>query len=150
MLIKVALTITVLIFTAYGLLPFAAAAYAYRKYQDYGNIAAMEKAIALDPHGPYLYVASEYYSRKGRLFDALRYMEEATSQYDGASRIWHILNGYGTLKFRIGSIHEAKIAFQESLFFMPYASQNTQAIEGLQRIEKIIAQSRGGQNANPS
>lgn len=143
MLIKVALTITVLIFTAYGLVPFVAAAYAYRKYKDYNNIAAMEKAIALDPHGPYLYVASEYYSRRGRLFDALRYMEEAASQYDGASRIWHILNGYGALKFRIGSIHEAKIAFQESLFFMPYASQNTQAIEGLKQIESIRKGKKG-------
>jgi len=147
MLIKIALTITVLIFTVHGLLPLVAAAYAYRKYKNYENIGAMEKAIALDPRGPYLYAAAEYYSRKGRLFDALRCMEEAALHYDGTDRIWNILNGYGALKFRVGSIHEAKIAFRESLFFMPYCNENRQAIESLQRIDEIFAQSRRPANA---
>ena len=142
MLIKMALTVMILIFTGYGLLPLIAAHYAYRKFKDYEDIAAIEKAVALHPHGPYLYVASEYYSRKGRLFEALRHMEEAVSQYDGEGRIWHFLNGYGALKFRAGSLFEAQKIFQESLFFMPYVKDNPQAIEGLQNIEKIIAQHR--------
>lgn len=140
LLIKIGITMMILVFTVYGLKPFLASIYAYKQHKNYDDVKSLERAVRFHPNGIYLYMAAQYHDSKGNYFQALRYMEEAAARYDGMGRIYHVLNGLATLKIKVGSMHEARTLFDQSLFFMPHEWQNRQAINGLRQIDKLMKQ----------
>ncbi|PKN65443.1 MAG: hypothetical protein CVU57_10010 [Deltaproteobacteria bacterium HGW-Deltaproteobacteria-15] len=126
-----------------GIRPFKAEMehFKYKRALDRGNASDAEKyllkAIEWDPHNTvYNYFASRIYMNDLKDYGkASDYIEKATHDYNGDIIRWSLFFVKGLLKFRAGSLFEARAAFEKALYYNP---EFTEAREKLQEVEKVI------------
>lgn len=131
------------IFSFGGYRPFKGelAFFQYRKAMAQRNAKQSEKAIlraiSYDPDN------SQYCLYAGQLYmDILRdyakagnFFERAIINFNGDLTKWSIYYGKGLLKYRMGSLFEAKNAFEKSIYYYPLFEP---AKEKLKQVNKVL------------
>jgi len=111
-----------------GLKPFIAerSYYRYKKTLTQRNYREAErfilKALRYDPHcTPYAFHSSQLYLNI--LKDPLKakeYIDQSIIDFNGDLTLWSVYFYKGLINFRIGSLLEARSAFEQSLYYWPY------------------------------
>jgi hypothetical protein len=131
------------IFSFRGYRPFKGelAFFQYRKAMAQRNAEQSEKyilkAISCDPDN------SQYCLYAGQLYmDILRdyvragdFFERALINFNGDLTKWSVYYGKGLLKYRMGSLFEAKNAFEKSIYYYPLFKP---ASEKLKEVNKVL------------
>lgn len=105
-----------------------------------GNAKLMEKAISYDKHNSMPLMSLVTACRRTDPIKAALLCQEMIEHFDGDTLPWAIWANYGNARLALGSVAEAKMAFQMGLKYLPY---NTSCIKGIQMCDKII--NSGGQ-----
>ena len=111
-----------------GLKPFMAERYFYRykKNLELRNPKKAErfilKALNYDPHGTtYTFHASQLYlSILNNPLKAKEYIDRSIIDFNGDLTLWTVYFYKGLINFKIGSLLEARKAFEQSLYYWPY------------------------------
>jgi len=79
------------------------------------------RAIELDPHNSaYCFYAGQLYMNRLKAFGKAReYIERATIDFNGDITRWSVYFMKGLLTFQMGSLFEARAAFEKSLYYNP-------------------------------
>jgi tetratricopeptide (TPR) repeat protein len=131
------------IFSFRGYMPFRGelAFFQYRKAMDERKAEQSEKyilkAISYDPDN------SQYCLYAGQLYmDILRdyakagdFFERAIINFNGDLTKWSVYYGKGLLKYRMGSLFEARNAFEKSIYYYPLFEP---ANEKLKEVKKVL------------
>lgn len=111
-----------------GLKPFVAERfyYRYKKNLELRNHREAErlivKALRYDPHcTPYALHASQLYLNVlNNPLKAKEYIDQSIIDFNGDLTLWSVYFYRGLTNFKIGSLLEARSAFEQSLYYWPY------------------------------
>lgn len=127
-----------------GIRPFKAemAFFNYKKATYFKNIKKAEthilKAISYDPGNTYYHInAAMMYMNNFRNYQkANELIEESLINFIGDNTLWGVYYTKGIVKFQMGSLFEARDAFQNSLYYNPLDKKTIQQLERLEEIFK--------------
>ena len=143
-LIPLTILVLICIFWSVGYRPFKGEIehVQYKRCLANGNGREAEihilKAIAYDPRNSiYCFDASQLYMNVLRNYvSAEEYIYRATINSNGDLSMWDLYFVKGMMKFHLQSLHEARSAFQKSLYFNPTFVPSHKMLKELERLIK--------------